>query len=165
MAKRSAADLTSVGLAAIGSGHSELELRLVRAMAAMLAASDKPTKKSVADPLPISPVKLFQAVAENGAILCDPIDKRWFGRLGGLLRNVRVEVGDLHLLLDWFNAGGVASWPQGKPTFTHFLQHLDKWLAFSREWDKRGRPDLTRRGAGSIGLATDNGPTDWSGFK
>lgn len=136
---------------------------MVRAIATMFANVGDTRRQKPAAELPVSPKAIFDAVAANGAILCDPVDNRWFGRLGGLLKSVRVEQGDLDTLLAWFDAGGVATWPQGKPTFTHFLQHLDKWLAFSREWDRRGRQQLGYGKQGAIGTA--EAPADWSAFK
>ncbi len=165
MTKRAATDLADTGIAALGAVPSELEVRLVRAVAAMLAVASSPARaarsKSVAAPLPVSPQSVFQQVASSGCIICEPVDNRWFGRLGGLLKNIRVEQTDLDTLLAWFDAGGIKGWPTGKPGFTHFLIHLDKWLGMSREWDKRGRQTLG--GKSSIGSAVDS-PADMSAF-
>lgn len=164
MSKRSADELIEIGLKSLGPSATQSEERIIRAVAAMLPyASGRPRRKASEPLLPVSPSDVFKAIQATRAVLCEPVDQRWFGRLGGLLKNVRVEVGDIEVLVAWLTSGGVAGWPQGKPTFTQLLQHLDKWLAFSREWDRLGRQEL-KRGGTNIGIDNPSA-ADLSSFK
>jgi hypothetical protein len=109
----------------------------------MLAvATQKRSKATVDDSrLSVAPKALFEAVKRDAGdrIICDPIDGRWFGRLGGVLKNLpSFGPDDVSLLVDWLNAGGVGFW-NSKPTFSHLITHLDKWTASARDWDRQGR--------------------------
>ncbi len=161
MASRS--ELEKAGLAALGAPPTAAQAQLISALAAMLALSGRKDKKPAAalGPLPVSPSELFEAIAATGKVLCDPIDKRWFGRLGGLLRSVTVTPADVDLLVSWLEAGGVASWPQGMPTFDHFIQRMGNWLSFAREWNRRGGGRIVK---GMIG-ADAAAEADWGAFK
>jgi hypothetical protein len=159
-------DLLRAGLEEI-EDPTPAEDRMIRAFARMLAVATQPKKKAQADDvkLTVPPKELFEAVRRDAGerVLCDPIDGRWFGRLGGVLKALpSFEKDDVERLTAWINAGGVASWPTGVPTFGHLITHLDKWTAFAREWDKRGRQTL--RGKTSVGAASTAEATDFSAF-
>lgn len=165
MASRS--ELTRIGLEELGSAPGSSEVVLVKAFAAMLAAATAPRKRSTTDEtkLAVSPRALFEAVRREAAdkVLCEPIDQRWFGRLGGALKALpSFGPADVELLTSWLNAGGVRSWPQGVPTFSHLITHLDKWTAFAREWHARGRQEI--RGKTAVGAASSPDNSDFSAF-
>lgn len=164
----SLSELTKAGLEGLGDDPGPLEVRLVKAVAKMLAVAGGRKKKGTDETkLAVSPAALFKAISEGcpDRVLCSPIDNRWFGRLGGVLKSF-ADFGpnDVEILVAWFNAGGQSSWPQGVPTFDHLILNLGKWTAFARQWDARGRQDLHRRGAGSVGLPSAGDQTDWSAF-
>lgn len=155
-----------MGLEELGPTPGSSEVRLVKAIAKMLAAS-KVTKKARVDEskLTVPPRDLFTAIRSGvgDKILCEPVDARWFGRLGGALKALpSFGTADVQLLIDWLNAGGCHSWPQGVPTFAHLITNLDKWTAFAREWDRRGRNAI--RGKTSVGAASTPESTDFSAF-
>lgn len=131
------------------------------------ATEPKPSRAKVnLDKLAVAPRTIFDAVRANAGdrVLCEPVDARWFGRLGGVLKSLPSFVpADVQLLVDWLNAGGCRSWPQGVPTFGHLIAHLDKWTAFAREWDRRGRNELW--GKTAVGAAMTADATDFSAFK
>lgn len=139
---------------------------MVRAMAAMLALS-RVTKRARSEEsrLNVAPRTLFDAIRAGASdkVLCEPIDARWFGRLGGALKALPSFMpADVELLVEWLNAGGMRSWPQGVPTFSHLITHLDKWTAFAREWNSRGRQEM--RGKTAVGVASTAESTDFSAF-
>lgn len=143
------------------------EDRILRAVARMLALATQPKKKATVDDskLAVPPRTLFEAVRSQAGdrVLCEPIDGRWFGRLGGALKALpSFGVDDVELLISWLQAGGMASWPQGIPTFSHLITNLDKWTAFAREWDRRGRQAI--RGKTLVGAAATAESTDFSAF-
>lgn len=139
----------------------------VAAVAAMLAEAGRKGKPAAADEprLAVSPRALFQAVVERcpDKVLCDPVDGRWFGRLGGVLKQLPdFEQADVERLCAWLAAGGCRTWPTGVPTFGHLITQLDKWVAFAREWDRRGRSALY--GKTSVGPESSPESTDFSAF-
>lgn len=160
----SRAELVRVGLEELGeegSAPGSYEVRMVRAIAAMIAKS-RETKKARAatnEPkLAVGPRDLFEAVRDHAGdkVLCDPVDARWFGRLGAALKAVPgLNPSDVKLLTDWLNAGGQSSWPRGIPGFGDLITHLVKWVAWAREWDRRGRQTL--RGSTAVGAAVVEG--------
>lgn len=162
------AELVRIGLEVLGEDISPgaYEVRMVKAIAAMLAAA-KVTKKARVDEtkLTVPPRKLFEAIRQGcpDKVLCEPIDGRWFGQLGGALKALpSFTEEDPQLLVDWLNAGGMSTWPQGVPTFGHLVKRLNDWLAFAREWDKRGRNTI--RGKTAVGAASTPESTDFSAF-
>ncbi len=127
--------------------------------------SKKARDKADATKLKVPPRTVFDAVRREcgDKVLCDPIDARWFGRLGAALRALpSFNEDDVELLTGWICAGGTASWPQGVPTFSHLITHLDKWTAFAREWHRRGRQEI--RGRTAVGSSTAVAE-DFSAFK
>jgi hypothetical protein len=160
-------DLLSAGLAALGPDPSPAEDRIVRAVAAMLQAKGK-RKSAPSDDskLAVAPRTLFETVRREAGdkVLCEPIDARWFGHLGTVLKSVEFTPDDLERLVAWLNAGGQATWPQGVPGFGHLIQRLPSWTALAREWDRRGRQELGR-GRGSVGAASTPESTDFSAFQ
>jgi hypothetical protein len=165
----SRSELTKLGLEVLGEDVSPgaYEVRMVKAIAAMLAAS-KVTKKARVDEtkLAVPPRQLFEAIRRDAGdkILCEPIDARWFGRLGGALKALpSFGPADVELLTSWLNAGGQATWPQGVPTFDHLIRNLDKWTAFAREWDRRGRQTLGGK-RGAVGSPSTAESSDFSAF-
>lgn len=156
-----------MGLEVLGEDPGSLESRLVRAVAAIVAEATKPKTKGRTDEskLAVPPRTLFDAIRREAAdkVLCEPIDGRWFGRLGAALKQLpSFGPADVELLIGWLNAGGCATWPTGVPSFSHLITHLDKWTAFAREWDKRGRQTL--RGKTSVGAEATAENTDFSAF-
>lgn len=144
------------------------EERLVRALAAMLAVSKAPKRIRTVDggTLAVSPKELFETIRQGcpDKVLCEPIDGRWFGRLGGVLKALpSFTKADPGLLVDWLNAGGMQGWPQGVPTFSHLITQLDKWTAFAREWDARGRQSIGGK-RGAVGAPSTAESTDFSAF-
>jgi hypothetical protein len=159
----SRAELVRVGLEELGEDGAvspgSYEVRMVKAIAAMIAKS-RETKRARVDEskLAVPPRTLFEAVRREAGdkVLCEPIDARWFGRLGGALKALPSFGGaDVALLVDWLNAGGQASWPRGVPSFGDLITHLPKWVAWAREWDRRGRQLL--RGSTAVGAAVNEG--------
>ena len=126
---------------------------IIKAVAAMIALGPGRKKRNPADGpvLAVSPAAVYQAVAETECVLCVPVDSRWFGRLGGVMKNMPDFTQDtLTALCAWLRAGGVKTWPGGKPSFSHLITHLDKWAGRAVEW---------------TGGAGNSEPTDWSMFK
>jgi hypothetical protein len=167
----SRAELVRVGLEELGEDKhspSPHEVRMVRAIASMLATAGSAKKargRVDESKLAVPPRDLFTAIRTGAGdkILCEPVDARWFGRLGGALKALpSFGTADVQLLVDWLNAGGCHSWPQGVPTFSHLITNLDKWTAFAREWDRRGRNAI--RGKTSVGAASTPESTDFSAF-
>lgn len=141
---------------------------MIKAIAAMLEAA-KPGKKARLTPdeakLAVSPRALYEAVRSKAGdkVLCDPPDGRWFGALGAILKTMPgFGPDDLEKLIAWLNAGGMAGWPLGVPTFGHLIKHFANWVPMAREWDRRGRQDLRR---GGVGTATADGDNGLSAFK
>jgi hypothetical protein len=166
------ADLVRAGLEALRDDKDVVpgpyEERMVRAIAAMLSVQ-KANKRPRVDEskLIVPPRTLFEAVRKGcpDKVLCEPIDARWFGRLGAALKALpSFTEADPQLLVDWLNAGGMSTWPQGVPTFSHLITHLDRWTAFAREWDQRGRQTIGGR-RGSVGAPSTAESTDFSAFK
>lgn len=164
--------IAEAGLAAFTRGQSRPptsdEQVWLDTLAAMLAEATKVKVKPKFDEtkLAVTPRELFEAVRRGctGKILCEPIDGRWFGRLGGILKSLpSFDTSDVPLLCDWIDAGGLSSWPQGLPTFGHLVTHLAKWTAFAREWHARGRHRIGTRSL--IGVAIEgDAATDMSAF-
>lgn len=143
------------------------EDRLIRAWARMLAVATQPKRKAAIDDtkLPVPPRDLFEAVRRDAGdrVLCEPIDGRWFGRLGGVLKALpSFGPEDVELLTSWLCAGGQASWPRGIPSFGDLITHLPKWVAWAREWDRRGRQTL--RGSTAVGATNAPEAADMSAF-
>lgn len=165
-------ELTRIGLEVLGADSTVVpgpyEERMVRAIAAMIAEGIK-TKRArdkAAPKLTVAPRDLFETVLKQAGdrVLCTPVDSRWFGRLGGALKALPdFTAQDPELLCDWLNAGGCASWPRGLPSFGDLINMLPKWVAWAREWDRRGRQTL--RGSTAVGAATTAESTDFSAFK
>lgn len=111
---------------------SDVDLDLIAAM--LEAATAKPVKAKVApaDKLPVSPVAIFEAIRATEKVLCEPVDNRWFGRLGAVLKQIKVEQVDLDLLCEWLQHGGIDWWTV-PATFDHAIANLGKWLAASRK--------------------------------
>ncbi len=140
---------------------------LLRAVAGMIAVATGPKRRAVtAGPkLAVTPQVLFEAVKSTcpDRIICEPVDVRWFGRLGGALKALPDFVpSDVELLTSWLSAGGQASWPQGVPTFGHLITHLASWTGFARLWDQRGRQTIG--GKNVVGAAGTAESTDFSAF-
>jgi hypothetical protein len=156
------AELVRVGLEVLGEdiAPGTYEVRMVKAIAAMLAARVDESK------LTVPPRTLFEAIRQGcpDKVLCEPIDARWFGRLGGTLKALpSFTEADPQLLVDWLNAGGMSTWPQGVPTFGHLINKLNDWLAFAREWDQRGRQTIGGK-RGVVGAASTAEGSDFSAF-
>jgi hypothetical protein len=161
----SRAELTRVGLEVLGADSTvapgAYEERMVRAMAAMLAtATTSKRARGTKDEskLAVPPRDLFEIIRAGAGdrVLCTPVDSRWFGRLGGALKALPdFNAADPQLLVDWLQAGGCASWPRGVPSFGDLINLLPKWVAWAREWDRRGRQTL--RGATAVGAAVNEG--------
>lgn len=101
-------------------GYSESELALM-AIAAMLAeATKKPTPKAKPKSL-VAPRVAFEIIRASGAVDCDPVDQRWFGRLGKELAMLQLTEADLGLIADYLSCGG---WKGERPTFGKII----KWL-------------------------------------
>lgn len=147
--------------AAVGDWNAP-QSAMLDAFAAMLeAATAKPTKAK-ADPaakLPVSPGVVFEAIKATGKVLCEPVDSRWFGRLGATLKQLRLERDTLAVLCDWLEAGGIAWW-SSPPTFDHVFANLAKWANYALEWDTRGRQELGSKGG--VGRTADiSAPVNW----
>lgn len=132
-------------------------------MAAMLDAATTTKTKSkpaVEDLLPVGVGPVFEAIRDTGKVLCEPRDKRWFGRLGALLKSVRIDGPTLDVLCAWLSAGGV-NWWSTPPTFDHALANLPKWVNYALEWDVRGRQALGAKGG--VGADVESvRPVQWT---
>jgi hypothetical protein len=137
----------------------DLDDRLVNAIACMVEAATakgKPAKDGPKLEVGVAPV--FEAIKATGKVLCEPVDNRWFGRLGKLLTQVKVGPSELTLLCEWLEAGGVGWW-SSPPTFEHALNNLPRWLNTATEWDRRGRPPFNSKGG--MGDTTTERPINW----
>ncbi len=165
MAPRSRSEqLALVGLEGLPADPGPADL--VRAVARMLAAATekKKAKSPEAPKLAIGPREFFETVRELAGerLLCDPVDARWFGRLAGTLKALPdLAASDAEAVGSWLAAGGCRTWPTGVPTFGHAITHLDKWIAWAREWDRRGRPEMS----GKTNVGNSVAAADFSAFK
>ncbi len=149
-----------------GTTWSPPQSQLLDAFACMIeAATARVPPKAVAAEvakLAVAPAAVFEAIKATHKVLCDPIDKRWFGRLGVLLRSVPVDAAMLECLCSWLTAGGLAWWTVPL-TFDHVFMNLSKWLASAREWDDRGRQPLGTKGG--VGIEIEQDVDSWASFK
>lgn len=95
--------------------------------------------------LPMGPGPVYDAVKATGRVLCEPVNKNWFGRMGKQLQQIRPDATAIATMCAWLEAGGTAGWPS-PPTFEHAIVHLSKWLSYALAWDERGRQELGSRG-------------------
>lgn len=120
----------------------------IDAVAVMLSApAPRKGKAKEAPVLPFGPGELHQEMKTRvgNIILCEPVEKSLFGRMGKRLQQIDgLERADLPRVLDWIESGGLAWWTYGRPTFESACNNIGKWIAESREWDRRGRPAMKK---------------------
>lgn len=145
-----------------GAGGKYGAEALITALAAMLAAGP-PAAKRRAKPegptLPFSPQAVHQTLKERVGhiVLTDSVAGPVFGRLGATLKSISgLEESDLDHLVSWIEAGGFG-YCTTAPTFQMVANGIDKYIAWAREWDRRGRPPI-RKGGSVVG------PADGAGF-
>jgi len=98
------------------------EHSLLRCIAVMLAEATKPktaVKKKLN--LKVNPQDAFEIIKASGAVICEPIDNRWFGRLGKELKALDLDSEGVQRIADYLRAGG---WVGSKPTFGGLLRHF-----------------------------------------
>jgi hypothetical protein len=111
------------------------DLRLLQAMAAMIAeATKKPArKKQDAPKLPFSTKEFYELVLRRVShiVACEPYNKRWFGALGKKMQDTNgLEREDMERMVQWIEGGGLAfgsDW-----TFDHVIKHWSTWLVKAR---------------------------------
>lgn len=146
---------------------------LLNAIAVMLDAATRPEPKVAAvagegaGKLAFSPAQLLAAIRARAGhvIITEPLDKRWFGRMGGVLKNiVGLEEADLDRVLDWIVAGGLRTWPNGAPDLGSVARWFPEWIGRARTWEDRGRQEM--RGANQVGAPVESDPgATWDAFK
>lgn len=123
---------------------------IVTAFAAMLAVVELPRGRRAVKPpadvakLAFSPNALYQELRTRvpHLVVCEPVQHRLFGFLGNQLKGLGgLEPADCERVVSWIEAGGLASWTV-QPVFAHVVQNIGKFVAYAREWDRRGRQQL-----------------------
>jgi hypothetical protein len=131
---------------------------LLNAVACMLDVATAKGKAVKVEPkLLVGVGAVFDAIKGTGKVLCEPIDNRWFGRLGKLLTQVSVSESNLAVLCDWLVCGGV-DWWTNPPSFDHVFNNLAKWIGQAVKWDAEGREPI--RGA-KAESAQQSRPLNW----
>ena len=133
---------------------------MIAAVAAMLAKADiqrrrKPDKVVDEVRLPFSPHEFYTQLRARAGhlVIMEPVENRLFGYLGGRLKQITgLERADMDNVVAWVEAGGLRDW-KVMPTFKHVVTNIDKFVAYAREWNKRGRQQLGR-GARNVGADT-----------
>lgn len=165
-------ELLGVGLDAFRAapgGDSEAVLAGVAAMLAKAEVQRKRKPEAAPDqvPLPFSPHEFYtQLKARVGhLVLCDPVEHRQFGYLGGRLKQVAgLEFRDMDRVCAWIESGGLRNWSI-VPTFAHVVQNIGKFIAYAREWERRGRQTLGGAGPKNVGAETESSPDLGGEFK
>lgn len=144
------------------------------ALAIMLDAATKPEPKrartgdeGAVSAAPLSPGQVLTALRTraNGAVITEPVDKKWFGWMSSVLKGIDgLQPADVDLVVDWLAAGGLASWPTGLPDLYAVAKWFPAWIGRAREWDRRGRQVL--RGGNQVGAAPESTPeSTWDAFR
>ena len=146
---------------------------LLAQLAVLVDAATRPEPKAakpvpgLGEKPPLAPGQVLTALrARVGHIvITEPVDKRWFGWMGGVLKGIHGLVeADLDLVLDWILAGALTGWPGGAPGLHTVAKWFPAWVGRAREWDKRGRQEL--RGGHQVGAAPESTPESmWEAFK
>jgi hypothetical protein len=137
---------------------------MIAAIAAMLAKADvqrrrKPEKLDTGERLPFSPHEFYTELRARAGhlVITEPVENRLFGFLGGRLKSINgLERADMDRVIGWIEAGGTRKWSV-MPTFKHVVTNFDKFVAYAREWDRRGRQEI---GAGSRNVGADTPTVD-----
>jgi hypothetical protein len=142
MAKRRHSQLFDLGEKAYEKGGIALDGNyhaLLYAFSVMLAeATKKPTTKKRSDDqkkLVLSPQEVFTTIRDRCGtnVACEPVDTRWFGRLGRRMQDIPdLETDDLMRLVSFINGGGVATWPTVF-TFSALIKWLPEMIAKARK--------------------------------
>lgn len=169
MSKR--ADLEAIGLKALHAyrgptGDTYGAPALIAAVAAMLAApaASKSRGKREGSTLPFAPQAVHQALRDRVGhiVLTDVVSGQVFGILGRKLQSISgLEESDLDHLVSWIEAGGFG-YCTTAPTFQMVAANIDKYIAWAREWDRRGRLPI-RKGGSTVG--SDGAGFDMGAFK
>ena len=133
---------------------------MIGAVAAMLAKADVQRRRKVEKPdtgerLPFSPHEFYTQLRARAGhlVITEPVENRLFGYLGGRLKSITgLERDDMDRVIGWIEAGGTRKWTV-MPTFKHVVTNFDKFVAYAREWDRRGRQELNG-GARNVGADT-----------
>jgi hypothetical protein len=127
MDKRSRAyRIYKVGANAIGREPEDDDgtgvLSGLKAIAVMLdEATRKPTRKKHEPDTLVSPRRAFEILRSSGAIDCDPVDRRWFGRLGKELEALKLTEADVNQIADYLSEGG---WVGARPDMGKVISYL-----------------------------------------
>jgi hypothetical protein len=147
-----AKQLVEIGRKAYGCESGGVDAyALLHAIAAMLAAP-APAKVSKADKpkLPFTAQALHDALKARVShiVMCDLVNGQAFGAANRKIGQCAgLTAADLPLLIDWIEAGGFAWMTQTAPAFQTVVFKLDTWVSQAREWDRKGRPVMSRKGS------------------
>lgn len=111
------------------------DLRLLQAMAAMVAEATKKGKAKPKDApkTPFAPQELYELMLARvpHIVACEPYNSRWFGALGKKMQATNgLEREDMERLVQWVEGGGLEfgeDW-----SFSHVIKHFDTWLTKAR---------------------------------
>ena len=133
---------------------------MIAAVAAMLTKADiqrrrKPEKLVDEVRLPFSPHEFYSQLRSRVShlVITEPVENRLFGYLGGRLKQIGgLQREDMERVIGWIEAGGLREW-KVMPTFKHVVTNIDKFIAYARAWDSKGRQTIGR-GMRNVGLDT-----------
>lgn len=143
----------------LGSDRYNDAEALIGAVAAMLTKADiqrrrKPEKLDDGVRLPFSPHEFYAELRARCGhlVICEPVENRLFGYLGGRLKQMGgLERSDMDNVVAWIEAGGLANWTV-MPTFKHVVTNIDKFIAYARLWNQRGRQELGGKPGKNVGV-------------
>lgn len=129
------------------AGLTAADEGLLEAIASMVEFATRPkSKRKAADgegaALLVSPAHLYGEFKNRVGhiVLCEPYDKRWFGRVAATLKAMPdLQASDLDLVLDHIEAGSLATWPNGAPDFNAVIKWFPTWVMRARKWAENGR--------------------------
>lgn len=146
-----ARQLAEIGLKAAGpEGAVPGGVRaMVNAFAAMLATPAATKVKPDRPKLAFTAQELHAALKSRvpHIVVTDLVNGQSFGAANKKLHGISgLTAEDLPRLIDWIEAGGLAWRTQSAPTFQLVAYKIEQWLNTARDWDRKGRPALGKRG-------------------